>query len=235
MKRHWPLLVISLLVVMIVRQTTALEARRAESNELVARLASMNTTLAKTAPPSRSTDLSTTELANLQQRAEGVHKLRGDVTMARQELEKLQSVVAKLAENHQTRSNQLAFAQAPVFPEGYRQSSALRNVGQASPEATLETFFHATISGDVELASPCLDELAGQKNLDVEARERTTDQMKQMFARFPGYQLVTREQLSPTKTRLGIRTSPEAKTILIILDLADRQWVINSDESQLFK
>jgi len=235
MRRHWPLLVVVFIAVVITRQSSTLHARRAESVELVARLDSLNAALTETAAQSRSTELSTTESTDLQQRAERVYQLRGDVTMARKEHEQITAVVEKLVKQNEARSNQLALAQAPEFPAGYQQGSALRNVGQASPEATVETFFRANIAGDIDLAIPCFDELAGQKNLDTDAKQRTTDQMKQMFARFPGYQLITREQLSPTKARLGIRTAPEAKTIHIVLNLTDRQWVINAKESDLFK
>jgi hypothetical protein len=234
-KRHWPLLVVVFIAVVIARQSSTLHARRAGSNELVDRLNSLNTALTETAAQSRSSELSTTQLADLQQRAERVHQLRGDVTMARKEHEQIKAVVGKLSKQYEAHSNQLAFAEAPEFPAGYQQGSALRNVGQASPEATVETFFHANIAGDIDLAILCFDELAGQKNLDVDARQRTADQMKQMFARFPGYQLITREQLSPTKARLGIRTAPDAGTIHIVLDLTDRKWVINANESELFK
>ena len=71
--------------------------------------------------------------------------------------------------------------------------------------------------------------------MDVEAEQRTADEMKQMFGKFPGYQLVSREQLSPVKARLGIRTSPESQPVHVVLDLVDRLWVINANESELFK
>jgi hypothetical protein len=236
MKRHWPIFIVILLAVVAFKQSSRIHARGVERKELEAQLETLDAELATISnTPTRSPVVSAADAVALRQRAEPVHQLRGDVTMSRKELEKIQTTLAQLAKQYEARSNQLAFAESPVFPENYRQGSALQNVGQTSPEATLETFFHATIVGDIDLASPCLDEMAGQKNLDAAAKQRTADQVKQMFARFPGYQLVTREQLTPTRTRLGIRTSPESKTIHIVLDLTDRQWVINAHESELFK
>ncbi|GEM_PF-2109672 len=236
MKRHWPIFIVALLAVVVFKQSSTTHARAVEQKELEARLETLNAELATISDPaSRSPVVSATDIEGLRQRAEPVYQLRGDVTMTRPELDRIQTMIAQLAKRYEARSNQLAFAEAPVFPEDYRQGPALRNVGQASPEATLETFFYANIAGDVDLMIPCFDELIGLKTLDDDAKQRTANEMKQMFARFPGYQLIGREQPAPTRIRLGIRTSPESKTIHIVLDLTDRQWVINAKESDLFK
>lgn len=241
MKLHWPIFVVVLLVLVAIRQTSRIHAIGIDQSELEGRLETLNTELAEIDRPLLpELVLSDADKEELRQRAERVHQLRGDVTMAHKEHERIKVAVEKLSKLYGARSNQLAFAQAPVFPNGYKPNgykpgSALHNVGQTSPEATVETFFHANIAGDIDLAIPCLNELAEQKNLDDAAKQRTTDQMKQMFSRFPGYQLIAREQLTPAKARLGIRTSPESKTIHIVLDLTDRIWVINANESELFK
>jgi hypothetical protein len=236
MKRHWPIILAVILAAIALRQTSSLQAHRAEANTLVTKLNSLDADSdSQPGIDAETVTLSPIKLQQLERSAERMHQFRGDVTMARKEHEQIAAVVEKLVKQFEARSNQLALARAPVFPAGYQQGSALGNVGQASPEATVETFFHANIAGDIDLAIPCFDDLADQKNLDDAAKQQMTDQLKQMFARFPGYQLVTREQLTPTRARLGIRTAPEAQTIHIVLDLTDRQWVINAKESDLFK
>lgn len=91
MKRHWPIFVVARLAAIAFKRSSGIHARGVEQTTLEAWIETLNPDLTTISDPSsRLLVVSATDIAELQRRAERIHQFRGDVTMARTELERIE-------------------------------------------------------------------------------------------------------------------------------------------------
>lgn len=227
MKRHWPALILALLAILVFRRVSSFGSVRQEGAQLATQLESLATANA-TAIPAQSTvgQPSAADLEQLHQRAARVYRLRGDVTMAQEELDKLAPTVTNLAARLQARTNQLEKQPEPEFPPGYLPRNELANRGNATPESAVETFLWAFTQGDFGTLKSLVVELENEPEQDPVGNQRRNQEIKSMFARFPGYRIVTREQFAPDKVKFAIETAPGSSTFDFILVLQNGFWKV---------
>lgn len=234
MKRHWPLLLILALAGLIIRQSSALQMHRAEVGELSASLTQLTDTSSVAAEPRVEQDhVSPDELEELEERAGRIHRLRGDVTTAMQQEQELSERVQSLTARVRDRTNNVANGETPGVPPEYIHRDDLRNRGNETPEATLESFFFGNVHGDILLLRFVMPGSVGGAELDALAHQKMADEIRQVFDTFPGYQIVSREEIAEDEVRIRITTTPRAVPTGITLKLTNGRWVVS--ERNLFE
>jgi hypothetical protein len=221
MKRHWPVIIFLVLGFVAARQHASLNSIRFEQASLTTELA----TLAHADPVHDTSagfppEISDAELESLRQSARRVYRLRGDVTMAQQQLDKLAPIVTNLTARLQARTNQIAKVTAPDFPPGYISRNELADRGNATPEAALETVWWALSHGNSQRLMELTAEMIGQTIPDD---TKSADKELAMFRGFPGYRIV-RKQNTGDKVLLGIETVPGARVVDFGLIHTNDQW-----------
>lgn len=230
MKRHWPLVVVLVLVLTLGRRAATLQELQASHGQLIAGQASLAKLPAvPTATDPTAATMSAAELKALRDAAFRVHQLRGEVTLAQQRIDNLAPIITNLAARVHARTNLIAAAITPEFPPGYLPRHELADRGNATPEAALETFWWAMSHGNLPKLFAVSMEMAGQSVPENPNRE---DDFTQLFRNFPGYQVVKRENGPAGKLVMGLRTAPDARVVDLILVHTNGQWLVSVESLQ---
>lgn len=232
MRRHWPLLVVLLLLGFSWRQSRELNARRVDLGSLRNELAGFASTNSTAAPaPILEALPAPGELANLRASGARVHQLRGEVTLAQQRQDNLTGMVARLAAQLAARTNQSSQTKPPDFPPGYRPLHELGDRGNATPEAAVETFWWAFTQGKMAKLQGLVLESDGQP---TPPEDQVADDMKSLFSRFPGFRIVSQETGAGGHVRVGIETGPGGKVFHLLLVPSDNRWFVSMKDSDQF-
>lgn len=231
MKRHWPILIVVVLVILAAKHHLSLGAGRSEHQQFTTQLAALNAShgVSDGVAPQMS-EMTAAELQALRDRAFRIHQLRGEVTLAQQRFDNLAPLVTNLAAKVHARTNQAAPDPAPEFPPGYFPRHELADRGNATPEAALETFWWAMSRGNLPKLFAVAAETAGQPVPENPNRE--DDGFLQMFRSFPGYQVVKRENGPAGRLVMGLQTAPDARVVDMILVPTNGQWLVSIESLQ---
>lgn len=226
MKHHWPVIILLVLGFAATRQQASLKKAQNARRSLNTELASLNRLdQAQDTTIDTQAEINGDEWEQLRQRARRVYQLRGDVTMAQQQLDKLTPVVANLTARLEARTNQLSQAATPEFPPGYIPRNELADRGNATPEAALETVWWALSHGNGQRLMELVFEMIGQKVPDIGSNP---DQGLSMFRGFPGYRIVRRKSAGD-KVSLGMETAPGARVVDFELVRTNGQWYFSEE------
>ncbi|GEM_PF-1627747 len=182
----------------------------------------------------RTNALSAEQLTEIQQSARDIYKLRNELTQLHAQTRwQTQELARARAENNQLRESIAKLEQLPkkALPADYHPAGQWRNEGLATPEGTLETYFWASKTGNIEqliaCASPDQQQRAKQMILDPAYPEQTK-QFAQMLtsemARFPGYRIAERTSVSPDEVIFGIQSSVGGSTRQFRLKRFGGEW-----------
>lgn len=114
-----------------------------------------------------------------------------------------------------TRLNQMSnFAQGRM-PEGYLRRASARNLGQATPEAAVETFFWALEHRDAPtlLTLVSADERTGMERM---LADRGSDAFFREMPSLAGYRVAVRRESGPDEVRLELQIGPQKPWVLIL-------------------
>jgi len=165
------------------------------------------------------------QVKKLEQDNRDLPRLRNEVRQLREqaaEAEKLRADNQRLATAQNTTSSG---ADSVVIPADYLSRAALAEAGLSTPEATIQTFFHAMFQGDLQRAQQC--------HLGAETREMTKEQeaaeskrLQDEGAGFPGYRIAEKNILSADEVQVGIQSVPGGVIAPIKLKLIGSEWKI---------
>jgi hypothetical protein len=174
------------------------------------------------------------QIDNLKAANESVQKLRlenQDLPRLRNEvrlLRKQTADAAKLIADNQRLTNALNKRgdSAASLPADYVTRDALADVGLSTPEATIQTFFHAMSKGDLNRLNQCA--LIDRPNsISKENEEQQAKQLQEQFAQFPGFRVAEKEFISADEVTIGIQSTPGGISAPIKLKLVDGEWKMN--------
>jgi hypothetical protein len=214
-------------VTMAVINQNTINRLRTERDSLLAekqdveRLATENKTIAQLRAQAA-------ELEKIRAENKDLVGLRNEITQMRRQvgdLENLRSENKRLLEAKNAAAQ--SASRAPLA--GFIARDSLRDVGLATPEATMQTFFAAIGRGDMRRAYQC-NAVAPQEEVPQgAAAEAAARQMRDTFARFPGFAIVERTVISPVEIVIGIKSSASGSVIKTKLKLVGNEWKIDGD------
>jgi hypothetical protein len=165
------------------------------------------------------------EIAKLQEENRELPGLRSQAGQLRRQaadLEKLRAENQRLQAQLKSGTTQGGAAGLPL---DFITRDALRDMGQATPENTMQTFFWAMSTGNVQRAAQCsvngADMLARMPDLEAEAK----DMVKQASA-FPGFRIAEKTNLAPDEVQLGIEAKPGGVVAPVKFKFDSGQWKI---------
>jgi hypothetical protein len=162
------------------------------------------------------------ELDRLRQETQDLLKLRNQVRQLRSQSSALAQARAENARLRQMAQNTTPaeHTNLPV-PEGFIARETLADAGLGTPEATVQSFFRAMRDGDVARFVQC----ASAKF----RRDGSLDQMsseKLQEATFKDFKIVDRNDLSPDKVVLSLRSSTGTPVMHITLRRFGNEWLV---------
>lgn len=163
------------------------------------------------------------EAEKLRAENQDLPKLRSQVGQLRRqaaELDKLRSENQRLQAQLQSGPSQ---AGAAGLPADFITRDALRDMGQATPENTIQTVFWAMTTGNMNRLIQCSP--AGNNpsdpNVDLGAQGR---EIAKQYIAFPGFRIAEKTNLAPDEVEIGIQSKPGGVVAPIKLKLEDGQW-----------
>jgi len=155
------------------------------------------------------------EYAKLQKENADLPKLRNEVRQLRRDADDFSKL---RAENERLtvagKSGPARASSSP--PPGFIPTAALVDVGLASPESTVQTFFAAMVRGDVKRAVQCLYASDG-----VEADLSGEDSLAKGF---PGYRIASKKIISDAEIVIAIQTSAFGPEVPMTLKRVGNEW-----------
>jgi len=170
------------------------------------------------------------EIMALREQTKDLAKLRNEVgrlRAARTELAVARTESTRLTEAKETATP------APPTPLGFTARQQLANVGFATPEATLQTFFWAMNEGNLETAlealSPNNRERKSFDKLSPEQRAKALKENKMqgpdtMMKRFNDFGIRVREEISDSVVVLRVGSSLATNTMRMSLQRFGEEW-----------
>jgi hypothetical protein len=118
-----------------------------------------------------------------------------------------------------------ARAAVPSLPAGFLTRDNLTDAGFATPEATIQTLFHALSHGDIVRAFQCR---AGEENHPMSKEQQDEEQieLQEQFGAFPGYRIAETNVLSTDAIQLGIQCVPGGAITPVPLIRVGGEWKI---------
>ena len=152
------------------------------------------------------------QLVDLRATNEAVQKLilaNKDLPRLRNEIRRLREAAGE-AEKLRADNQRLSAAQNnstdTALPADFLRATALAYAGLTSPEATLQTFFHAAMQGDVRRANQCQLQPEVPDSRVVEAQD--VERLQKEYARFPGFRIAEKTVLGPDEVQIGVQSAP---------------------------
>jgi len=170
------------------------------------------------------------EIISLREQTRELARLRNEISRlrtARGELASARSESTRLLEAKQNA------APAPAPPPGFISREQLTNAGFATPEATLQTFFWAMNTGDLETTlqtlSPNNRERKSFDKLSPEQRARAVNENKPrgrdaMMTHFNDFGIRGREEISEGVVVLHVGSSLSTNTMRMFLQRFGEEW-----------
>jgi len=133
-----------------------------------------------------------------------LRKGRTELARLRGEWERLRAQVAAV-DKLRTENQQLATSEGGgetnALPANFISRTEMADVGLGTPEATVQTFFHAMIQGDLAQVQQFHDEYAG---LSPEQQQQEGESLRQEFANFTGFAITEQNMVSRDEAQIGV-------------------------------
>jgi hypothetical protein len=211
---------------MIVANQSTLGRMRPENEALlrdqaeVARLTAENGQLAELRAENEAVQKLRLENHDLPRLRNEIHRWREDAAeAAKLRAEKQLSGAARAA------GTTAANTAAATVPADFILRANLVDAGFSTPEAALQTFFHALSQGDIVRAMQC-GANAQSHPMTEEQQDTQRTQMLKEFGSFPGFRIAGTETLSADEVQLGIQSVPGGVIAPIKLKLVGGEWKI---------
>lgn len=169
------------------------------------------------------------EVVKLREENKELLKLRNEVRRLRRDAEGLGQLRSE-NQGLEARLKSVSQPGQPVeIPADYIKRDALMDAGQATPEATVQTFFWAQCQGKIERAADC--ELSGRdyKDWTAEEREKEGKRMADGFRNFSGFRIAGKHEISPDEVELDLQSNPGGSTMPMKLKRTDAGWKLGDD------
>jgi hypothetical protein len=201
----------------------------------IAQLRDENQALMKDADEAQELAKENAEIPQLRGQAAEVEKLRAEnrelpgLRSQAGQLRRQAADLDKLRAENQRLQAQLKSGTAPgeaaALPPDFITRDALRDMGQTTPENTMQTFFWAMSTGNVQRAAQCsvngADMLARMPDLGAEGK----DMVKETSA-FPGFRIAEKTNLAPDEVQLGIQSKPGGVVAPVKFKFDGGEWKI---------
>ncbi len=199
----------------------------------IVQLRDENQTLVKDADEAQELAKENADIPQLRGQAAEAEKLRNE----NQELPRLRSQVGQLrrqaadleklrAENQRLQAQIKSGAAqdgATALPADFITRDALRDMGQATPENTVQTIFWAMTTGNMNRIIQCSP--SGNNPSDPNADLETQgEEMAKRYTAFPGFRIAEKTNLAPDEVEIGIQSKPGGVVAPIKLKLENGQW-----------
>lgn len=187
-----------------VTQRRQINAMRAEVERLEMR---QRVPVAKAGPEVSTSTISAEDIERLREENRDIHKLRGQISQAR---EKRRGFEKMQAENAQLRKR---IAEVKANPDAVKtETFPLSNKGQSTPEAAVETLFWSMYHGDMESLTRVRPMLTREFE-KMPAEERTSNVMllRAVASTIQGLEILDRRFPSADEAQLDVRVKEREK------------------------
>lgn len=152
--------------------------------------------------------------------------LRGQVSQMRQQLRDLGADGGR-EENARLKARLASLQKGgqsagPKLPKGFVRRSEARNLGFATAESTLESFFWALEHKDTNVLFQAMNG-QGAEELRKMAEAGKLEELWRDIP-MPGFAIQQQIDLSPTNKQLQVSFGPEGETVPMKMELVDGQW-----------
>jgi hypothetical protein len=203
MKTILKLTAVLVLLVMIggvVTLQSAIKDARTEQQELSKTGADAGA-MAESKDGSRPTGVSD-EVLRLREANKDLPKLRNEVRQLRRQADEM----AKLRADNERLKNALKPG-ARQYPPDFVRRGALIDAGQATPEATVQTFFWAMTQGNVSRIKDCMSAEDVAK-LAQQSDEKLKEETAMVGKAIPGFRIAEKHDISPGEVEMKIEVMP---------------------------
>ena len=214
-------------VAVIMQQRSALARTRAEHEELLSGQQEAEQLREENA------ELETLRLANaqikqLERDNRDLPKLRNDVRRLREQAAEAAGLRADNARLSEAVNHKSIPTDATVLPPDFISRASLKDMGLATPEAAVETYFCALCNGDAHRLQDCDEGTASsgpgytQPTPEQVASQRAT--LLKQTASFVGYRIASKHQISPNRIDIDVQGSSDNVTLPLHLTLEENEW-----------
>ena len=228
---HWLIILsattASISVLLQWRSIRELRVRNTESRATAESLLPANEPMAET------NKVTSEELEQLRRQNQDLLRLRNQVRELRSQIPEL--ATARQENERLLQARQRSAAQpipaAPPDPAQFIQKDALTDLGLATPEAAIQSFFHAMRDGDARRSLECMTvEFRNRRTRNPPTEENLAiwgEQLKQEMQEFRNFRIVSRKDLSPQKVLLGLQSSEGPTVLEMPLVLVGNEWKVD--------
>jgi len=200
----------------------------------ISRLREEQANLAAQAKPEHPQAAKTPDLEQLRRDNEEVKKLKAetkDLPKLRNEARQLRQGVqdlARLRAENQRLTGQLSArpnpSSPPALPAGFISKEALQEVGLSTPEAAVQTFFHAASQGNFDRMVQCLDQAPPQGAFTENDRVEAS----RAFGGLPGIKFAGTEFQGQDHAMVGVQSSLDGEVMKVPVTLIGGEWRVSA-------
>ena len=158
------------------------------------------------------------EVKRLREGKRELARLRREVEQARTQAAE---ATALRAENKRRAANGASSADTDAWPRGFIARAQLADAGLETPEATVQTFFHAMAEGDIRRFMQCQ---AGAPQLDPALEQSQSESLRRDFAACPGFGIAEETNISPDEVEIGVQAASGGVVLPLHLVRVGNEW-----------
>jgi uncharacterized protein DUF4878 len=173
------------------------------------------------------------ELERLRGETRDLPKLRNEVRQLRSELSQLSRLRVEnerlLKALQSAPTNSVADARPPT-PPGFTDRESLAESGQATPEATVQSFLRAMRDGDVQRFMQCMAPDFRKdftEDMDANQTAKLGEKLKEDMAAFSNFRIVERKESSPDYIQLSLQSSTGPSVMRVGVRKIGNEWLMD--------